>query len=424
MGKKDSIKQQAHDQQSGICMLCNKPLPKDLMGSDIHRPKTRLENGTYAEDNRIVIHDSCHMKHHGIYRLREDPLEALKSLLDDRKTATKLTVILGNQLKALCRRSVDYQNPYVEEYLTALLKATKGPSDESIQGPEERIKNLDKEIVRQVKMMDDPLIEKLQEIMAVGPITASMMRVYIDLNRSPNPSSLISYVGYDVPAHIRKSKTDPRTKAWHDAQMNRRQVRWNDKKQREIFYGKDCEKVPTGYGGNQTLRTQLYVLVTQGFLMQAYKPINKRLREVYAGSLEGMTKEEATEWLKNNVTDHERGVLAKEFGHHYAAIFFNYKHRLSISEKITETGTSGRSKRVQKAWKDVEKGHRHSAAIRETAKQFLYDYWHVGRAVMGLPGRKPYVEEKLGHTGIVLPVERGWSCPCRECGELRKRKVG
>ena len=44
-------------------------------------------------------------------------------------------------------------------------------------------------------------------------------------------------------------------------------------------------------------------------------------------------------------------------------------------------------------------------------KHFLADWWFVHRAWEGLDTRPLYVEEKLGHTGIVKPEERGWILP-------------
>ena len=63
---------------------------------------------------------------------------------------------------------------------------------------------------------------------------------------------------------------------------------------------------------------------------------------------------------------------------------------------------------VEKAWKDTMACHRHGAALRAVMKHFLADYWFVGRELRGLDTRPLYVEEQLGHTGIVRPGERGW----------------
>jgi len=56
----------------------------------------------------------------------------------------------------------------------------------------------------------------------------------------------------------------------------------------------------------------------------------------------------------------------------------------------------------RKAW---SLGHQHSAAIRKMSKIFLQNLWQAWREAEHLPIRKLYVEEKLGHTGIIDPWE-------------------
>ena len=91
----------------------------------------------------------------------------------------------------------------------------------------------------------------------------------------------------------------------------------------------------------------------------------------------------------------------------YRIVYDRTKDRLAASEKITKTRTN-QGALVEKPWKDVMPSHRHGAALRAIMKHFLADYWFVGRELRGLDTRPLYVEEKLGHTGIVRPAERGW----------------
>jgi len=91
----------------------------------------------------------------------------------------------------------------------------------------------------------------------------------------------------------------------------------------------------------------------------------------------------------------------------YRAVYDQTKERLAVSEKMVKTrNTQGHL--VECAWKDTKPSHRHGAALRAVMKHFLADYWFVGRELAGLDTRPLYVEEKLGHTGIVRPRERGW----------------
>jgi len=92
----------------------------------------------------------------------------------------------------------------------------------------------------------------------------------------------------------------------------------------------------------------------------------------------------------------------------YRLVYDRTKQRLAVSEKIT-TSCNTQGKPVECMWKDTKPCHRHGAALRAVMKHFLADYWFVGREILGLPTRPLYVQEQLGHTGIVQPRERGWS---------------
>lgn len=92
----------------------------------------------------------------------------------------------------------------------------------------------------------------------------------------------------------------------------------------------------------------------------------------------------------------------------YRDVYDNIKARYQVSEVITETRIAGKTGMHKVAWKDVSDGHRHSSAMRIMIKHFLADFWFVARTLRGLPTRSLYVEEKLGHTGIIRPEERGW----------------
>lgn len=45
--------------------------------------------------------------------------------------------------------------------------------------------------------------------------------------------------------------------------------------------------------------------------------------------------------------------------------------------------------------------HAHNRAYRKVAKLFFSHFWEAGRILMGLEIRAVYVQEVLGHTGIV-----------------------
>lgn len=74
----------------------------------------------------------------------------------------------------------------------------------------------------------------------------------------------------------------------------------------------------------------------------------------------------------------------------YRIYYDNMKERLSNSDR-TVNG------KPDKKWKDETKGHINMASQRYMIKMFLQDVYQVWRELEGLPARKPYQEEYLGH---------------------------
>ena len=91
----------------------------------------------------------------------------------------------------------------------------------------------------------------------------------------------------------------------------------------------------------------------------------------------------------------------------YREVYDRTKERLSNSENMVDSRNT-QGKLVNVAWKDTKPCHRDGAALRAIMKHFLADYWYVGRTLAGLRTDPLYVQEKLGHTGIIKPTERGW----------------
>ena len=91
----------------------------------------------------------------------------------------------------------------------------------------------------------------------------------------------------------------------------------------------------------------------------------------------------------------------------YRDVYDREKEKLSVSEKLVESRNT-QGKMITCMWKDTKPCHRHGAAIRKMIKHFLADFWFVWRTQEGLDTSPLYVEEKLGHKGIIRPEERGW----------------
>jgi len=91
----------------------------------------------------------------------------------------------------------------------------------------------------------------------------------------------------------------------------------------------------------------------------------------------------------------------------YRNVYDAEKTKLEVSHKIVKSRNT-QGKLIECRWCDTKPCHRHGAAIRKLIKHFLADFWYVWRTFEGLPTAALYVEEKLGHTGIIKPEERGW----------------
>ena len=91
----------------------------------------------------------------------------------------------------------------------------------------------------------------------------------------------------------------------------------------------------------------------------------------------------------------------------YRDVYDAEKTKLEASHKIVKSRNT-QGKLIECRWCDAKPCHRHGAAIRKLIKHFLADFWYVWRTFEGLPTAALYVEEKLGHTGIIRPEERGW----------------
>lgn len=311
---KRKLKQSIAETQDGLCAMSGRSLPENPSLIDADRILEKMNGGIYTEENTRIVLPREHMERHGILRDREDWLETLKSLMDDRAQTMRLLMKINNQILAYQRR-VDHMNPDTEKFLT-----------DSIKPVDDRIVVLDKAIKKHLTKATDTLVQVALDVKGVGPITIAGLMTYIQLEKANSPSALWKYVGLHTSSHNRYTKGQ------------------------------------TG-GGNKTLRTILY--------------------------------NTAIAMMKNRDCP-------------YRIVYDQTKARLEASEKIVKTrNTQGHL--VELPWKETKPSHRHGAALRAIIKHFLADYWLVGRTLNGLPTRTLYVEEKLGHTGIIRPEERGWN---------------
>jgi hypothetical protein len=134
----------------------------------------------------------------------------------------------------------------------------------------------------------------------------------------------------------------------------------------------------------------------------------------YVG-LDGESRDRYTKGVKGGGNKHLRSVLynlATSFmrngNEDYRAVYDRRKRKTENSKKTVMHKHRAHEPYKETAWKDVNPGRRHNDALRIMIKHFLSDLWFVWRKLEGLPTERPYVEEHLGHSGIISPEERGW----------------
>jgi len=311
---KTALKNEGIQRQNGLCALSGNPLPPDLSLVDTDRILEKFRGGTYTDiENVRIVDPRAHMERHGILRDRDEWLEEMKSIMDDRSQTMKLVMKINNQMLAYARQ-VDHQRESTAEFLQSTMDTCK-----------KRLGKVDREVEKHLKQSPDPLAHAALGVVGVGPVTVAGLIAYVDLEKARSASSLWSYVG------LHKASRDRYTKG-------------------------------EAGGGNKTLRTMLWNM--------------------------------ANSMVKNRDCP-------------YREVYDRTKVRLAASEKTVITRNT-QGKEVEAAWKGTKPSHRHGAALRAVMKHFLAYYWFVGRSLAGLDTRPLYVQEQLGHTGIVQPEERGW----------------
>lgn len=195
MGKL-SLKQHLIEQNGNNCYITGDELPENKSLFDTHRRKPKSKGGDYSDDNTILAIPTAHMQEHENLRIRTEPFEKLKSLVDERNKIMQSRIKINNQL-------------------LAYLRMTDKPSDEMVDFITTQVKVFEKEEGRKtrkmelhLKSMSDsfPLIQSMQGLRGVGPITIAYCLVYIDITKARHASSLWKYVGLHTASHTRYTK--------------------------------------------------------------------------------------------------------------------------------------------------------------------------------------------------------------------------
>lgn len=269
---------------------------------DVHRPIPRHQGGEYTNGNFVVISPVDHMKEHKIYREREEQIEVLKAMFDERNQMLKNKNAMANRLLA-GERQTDFLDDTTKDFLKTTVKEY-----------DKHLKKFERKITKHLQTMQSnyPIIPAMLSLKGVGPVAVAQIIRYVDITKCRYASSLWAYVGYDKPQHKRYSKG-------------------------------------TAGGGNKTLRSALYVLA-DSFIKQrnVYRDIYDRTKadlevsEKYTlsyktGHVAEITDDEGrTKRVQGKLTE----VMWKEAkpGHrHGAAIRKMMKHFLADLWKVWRT---------------------------------------------------------------------------------------
>jgi DNA polymerase/3'-5' exonuclease PolX len=202
------------------------------------------------------------------------------------------------------------------------------------------IDQIEKDISKELKTGIHPMTKRLLTIRGIGDMTAAKLQAYIDSSRFDSPSKLNRYCGLDP-------------------QFSKR------KKGMSAADAKKC--------GNAYLKKELLGITADGFV--------KHRTPVYRDLYDSEKKKEIE--------------LAKQFGCGVQVPNNGGKTTVKTETHYEKDEKNGGMKAVN--------GHADSRARKAMMQLFIQHYWAVEREVLGLPTRSPYVQEHLGHTGIIKP---------------------
>lgn len=191
---KVTLKKAIAPTQDNLCALSGTPLPLNPSLIDTDRIVERFRGGEYDLDNTRIVEPRAHMARHGNLREREDWMDHLKSLMDDRRQTMKLKQKMENQLYAY-QRYTDEPNPDTEAFLQA-----------SLEPVQKRLDGIDRDVSKHMRRSDDALVQAALAVPRVGPITMAGLTVYVDLDKAQSASSLWKYVGLHAASHERYQK--------------------------------------------------------------------------------------------------------------------------------------------------------------------------------------------------------------------------
>jgi len=278
---KEALKKAITEDQNGACALTGTKLPEETFMYDTDRKKPKAKGGIYVVPNTRCVDPVAHMKRHGTHRERDEIMDDIKSIMDDRRQVMKLGNGVNNQIMAYSR-GTDTLRPDTLEWLNEQKKIYAKEMSK-------RDRLVTKTIIELSKV--DPFTKAALGVRSIGPVTIAFCLTYIDLTKARHASSLWAYVGLDKPSHERYTKG-------------------------------------VAGGGNKTLRTALYTMAESqmkgnGAYREVYDQVKTRLsiseKIVKSRNTEGKLIE--CMW-KNTKPCHRHGAALRAVCKHFLADYW------------------------------------------------------------------------------------------------------
>lgn len=293
-----------------------------------------------------------------LVRARED-FQAIRKAMDNR---------LGRKANGQSQKIAD-ERVFSLEDITNFTTISDAAKEQ-----EEAIQKMLKEKLERFPIYND----WLKEISGVGDISAGYLLGEFDIEEAVTVSKMTQHAGLN-PGLVRGKKRISK-KEYRPEMGEIVDIKHNPKKGEDYIIStsemiKGDRKTPRFLCPyNQDLRTALVGVLADSFL-KARSPYAQFYYDLHIPD----------KYRKDEKEMKKRPDLARQCG------------RLDLSEKMTTEIRKGGSL-VSLPWKDTIDAHRDRAAKRYMIKRFLQDFYGAWRAKEGLPVRKPYEEEYLGHT--------------------------
>lgn len=198
MGTKVGLKKDLGEEHGYECYICGnkvteEQIQKGLVDTDRLIPKA--EGQGYEIDTTRLVCPVCHMRRHGIHRIRPEDMGALKIAIDDREQWMKLQYKIENQLRAYVRKTDECS------------EITKHQLEEMLPGIREKVAQRTRLVVLWVKEhKDEGIVKSGLNVEGLAHQTIAYLITYVVPEKAPHRSSVWKYLGLDKPSHERYKK--------------------------------------------------------------------------------------------------------------------------------------------------------------------------------------------------------------------------